>query len=321
MINKEESLETIVNQRSQEIDTAHELTVNERLEFYDNMTILEYLTKVGEDTITAFGLHKRAMALTKHGIEIVKVQFDEDRVIKKIVKMKRDSKLSREQIVCGNAEEALEWIYDTIFAAINQISGSLEFSRRGNKGFKLYVAESVLGSLLGSLGQEFAEFALTRALCPVITDLKPLKWPSWHKLGISVQDFVRGYVDMIGEVEDAYGVYMMSELGSALSLEESAARAQMLAIVVAKAHEFIDDNFSSFDDNVMRNTPNATVGIDREDREAIRKMNTPLRLRLKGISATASRLRDMFLGKRDLSRTRTELASALGSDTVSQRTA
>ena len=205
---------------------------------------------------------------------------------------------------------------------VSHISGSFEYARRGSRGFKLIVAESVLGSLLGSLGQEFAEFALTRALCPVITELKPLQLPRWHELGVTIQDFVRGLVDTIGEVEEAYGVYMMSEIGSALDMEASAARAQALAGIVAKIHEFIDE-FSSFDDNVMRNTPNATVGIDREDREAIRKMNLPLRLRMKGIAAVAARLRDTFLAKRDLARTRSELASVITSENapVSQRTA
>lgn len=314
-----ESPETIAQFRINEVDTAHQLTLDEKLEFYDNMTILEYLAKVGEDTLTAFGLHKRAMALTKHGIEIVKVQFDEDRVAKKIAKMKRDSKLSREEIVCGDAEEALEWIHEYILTAVNQISGSLEYHRGGRRGIKLYVAESVLGSLLGSLGQEFAEFALTRALCPVVTELKPLKWPRWHDLGITIQDFVRGYVDTIGELEDAYGVYMMSEPGSALNMEESTARAQALAGIIAKIHEFIDE-FSSYDDHVMRNTPNATAGVDREDREAIRKMNTPLRLRMKGIAAVAARLRDVFLVKRDSVRANTELTARLTHD-ATQRTA
>ena len=309
-----ETPETIAQKRLTELNAAFEMTLQKRESYLDNLTVLEHLAKVGEDTISAFGLHKRAMVLTKHGIEIVKVQFDEDRVQKKIEKMKRDPKLSRETIPFGTAQEILNWIRDYIQSAISQIAGELEYRRN-----KLAVASSVSSSLLGSLGQEYAEFALTAALWPMIFQQKEIQLPHWDDLAVTVQDYARGLIDAIGELEEAYGIYMVSEPGSLLTGEEASAIAQTLSGTISLLHEYLDE-FSSYDDNVMRNTPNATVGIDREDREAIRKMNTPLRLRMKGIASAAARLRDMFLSKRDLSRATAQFADTTH-HTDAQRTA
>lgn len=293
-----ETPEVIAQKRLTELDTAFHLHLTERYCQIDNQSIREHLTGVGEDTGIAFGLHKRAMALTKSGIEIVKVQFDEDRVLKKVGKIERDPKFSKEHISGGNAQEILDWIDGYITLAIDQISGQEPYRNSG----LLFVAPSVTYSLLGSLSQEYAEFALTRAFWPIIFQQKEAQMPNWFDLGVTVQDYVRGLVDAIGELEDAYGIYMVSGEGSALSPDQAAAIAQMLSGIVSLIHEFIDE-FSGYDDHVMRNLPNATAGIDRDDREAIRRMNLPLRLRMKGISATAARLRDMFLTKRDMART------------------
>lgn len=303
MTKQTESVENIAQTRMRELESAFKLTLTRRDGDLNNMTILDYLVKVGRDTGVAFGLHKKAMALTKHGIEIVKIQFDEDKVARRVERMKRDVKIKDDHIPYENVGELLIWIKEEIEEAISQLEGNTmcqvpKIIGRGSEEDILDVAKSVKRSLVGTLAQEFAEFVIFSELWYVVFTTRGVSLSHWSDLGITVQDYVRGAVDVPGELEDAYSLYMASEDGDALCQEESVDISQKLSGSVSLLHDFLDE-FATFDDSVMRNVPNVQVGIDREDREKIRKMNTPVRLLLKGIAKRAEQLRMHFIQKRD----------------------
>lgn len=257
-------------------------------------TIFQHMEQLETDTALGRRLHQVAMKLCQYGVEVVKQQFDAGKLERMVDGMRKNRILSKMTIPEVEYPEFFDWISETITETLMVLRGEELAERRHTE---LVLAPSVRESMIALLGQEYGEFALVvRCWRYVFLGEELATFPTPHSLFISGQDYLRSIEDAIGELIDAYNIYTGSERWTALRIDEELAIQERLYRTLEALRDFLEA-FRDYDDEVTRNMPNP-IGANKDaDREAVRRMSQPLRLRLKGVNNKLSAVRIEYLSK------------------------
>lgn len=259
-------------------------------------TMTERMDSWENDSAQGRRLHQIAMKLCQYGIELVKQQFDREKFDRMAQGMRKNRVLQRADIPVTEEEtELLDWIYTTVSDTLDVLRGEAIASRRHTE---LALAPALRNPMISLLGQEFGEFALVRQICAYVfygEDL--IELPSPLSLNISPQDYLRGIEDAIGELIDAYHLFTASDEWAEMPIRKELAIEERLYRALEAMRDFMEQ-FRDYDDDITRNMPNPLAAAGKDgDRDAIRKMSQPLRLRLKGVDSKLAAVRIAYLSK------------------------